>query len=119
MSYSEARRVMPLAFALLLLVGLAPLVVALLRANELFCLKLRGGRIRIARGRIPQGLLDDIGDVLRDSPVDEGTLRGVSEEGRVRLYPEADLSDAQRQRLRNVLARWTVSQVRNAPRARR
>lgn len=109
---------MPLAFALLLLLGLWPLVVALLRANELFCLRLRDGRIRIARGRIPQALLDDVGDVLRDPPVAEGTLRGVSEDGRVRLYPEADLTEAQRQRLRNVIGRWTVSQVRNAPRPR-
>ena len=109
---------MPIAFALLLLVLTAPLVVALLRANELFCLRLRGGRIRIVRGRIPQRLLDDVGDVLGDPPVAEGTLRGVSEGGRVRLYPDADLSDAQRQRLRNVIGQWSVTEVRNAPRPR-
>ena len=109
---------MPLALALVLLLALAPLVVALLRANELFCLKLREGRIRIARGRIPQGLLDDIGDVLRDAGVTEGTLRGVSEDRRVRLYAEADLTEAHRQRLRNVIGQWSVTQVRNAPRAR-
>ena len=109
---------MPLAIALLLLLFTAPLVVALLRANERFCLRLRGGRLRIARGRIPQRLLDDIGDVVGDPPGAEGTLRGVSEDGRVRLYAEADLSEAQRQRLRNVLGQWSVTQVRNAPRAR-
>jgi hypothetical protein len=109
---------MPLAIALLLLVATAPLVVALLRANELFVLRLRNGRLSIARGRLPQRLLDDIGDVVRAPVVLEGTLRGVSEDGRVRIYADADLTDAQRQRLRNVLGQWSVTQVRNAPRRR-
>ena len=109
---------MPLALALLLLLVTGPLVVALLRANELFYLRLSGGTIRVARGRIPQRLLDDVADVLRDPPVAEGSLRGVSEDGRVRLYAEAELSDGQRQRLRNVIAAWPVVRVRNAPRPR-
>jgi hypothetical protein len=109
----------PLVIALLLLIVTVPLVVALVRANELFCLRLRPGRIRIARGRIPQRFLDDIADVLRHPAVESGTLRGVSEDGRVRLYAEADLTDAQRQRLRNVASAWTAAQVRSAPRPRR
>lgn len=109
---------MPLAIALLLLLATVPLVLALLRANELFYLRLREGRIRVARGRIPQRLLDDIGDVLRDPAVTAGTLRGVSEDGRVRLYAEADLTEGQRQRLRNVIGGWQVAQIRNAPRPR-
>ncbi len=109
---------MPLAIALLLLLATAPLVIGLLRANELFCLRLGEGRIRIARGRIPQRLLDDIADVLRHPAVTEGKLRGVSEDGRVRLYAEAELTDAQRQQLRNVIAMWSVTQVRNASKPR-
>ncbi len=109
---------MPIAFAVLLLLLTAPLVVALLRANELFCLRLGGGRIRIARGRLPQRLLDAIRDVLGHPLSVEGTLRGVSEGGKVRLYADAELSDAQRQRLRNVVGQWSVTQVRNAPRPR-
>ena len=113
---------MPLAIVLLLLLATAPLVVALLRANELFCLRIRDdgqgrGRLRIARGRIPQRLLDDIADVLREPAVTRGVLRGVSEDGRVRLYAEAELTDAQRQRLRNVVSMWPVATVRAAPRA--
>ncbi len=109
---------MPLAIALLLLLVTAPLVVQLMRANELFYLRLRGGRVRIARGRIPQRLFDDISDVLRAPAVTEGTLRGVSEGGRVRLYAEAALTDPQRQRLRNLVGMWTVSQIRSAPKPR-
>jgi hypothetical protein len=105
---------MPLLIVALALAVTVPLVVALLRANELFFLRVRDGRIHIARGRIPQGLLDDIGDVLADPRVTSGTLRGVSEDGRVRLYPEADLTEGQKQRLRNVIAQWPVTRVRNA-----
>jgi len=109
---------MSLVIALLLLLFTTPLVLALVRANELFYLQLRADRIRIARGRIPQRLLDDIADVLRSPPVHAGTLRGVSEDGRVRLYAEAELTDGQRQQLRNILGGWQVAQIRNAPRPR-
>ena len=109
---------MPLAIALLLLLAVGPLVVALLRANELFYLRLRDGHVRVARGRIPQQLLNDLADVLRDPPLAEGALRGVSEDGRVQLYPEGPLTEGQRQRLRNVIAAWPVVRVRNAPRPR-
>lgn len=103
--------------ALLLLLLAIPLVVSLLRANELFCLRIRGGRIRIARGRIPKRLLDDIADVLRDQPSFEGTIRGVVEDRRVRLYAaDGELDDAHRQRLRNIVAAWSPAQIRSAPR---
>jgi hypothetical protein len=109
----------PLVIVLLLLVATVPLVVALLRANELFFLRIRGGRVTIPRGRLPQGLLDDITSVLRDPPIADATVRGVSEGGRVRLYAEGPLDEGQRQRLRNVIAQWPVTRVRNANRARR
>lgn len=120
MGYSESSgwftlRIMPLAVALLLLLATAPLVVALLRANELFYLRIQeDGRLRVARGRIPPRLLRDLADVLKDPAVTHGALRGVSEDGRVRLYAEADLTEGQRQRLRNVVGGWAVTQVRNA-----
>lgn len=107
---------MPFAVVLLLLIVLAPLAVALLRANELFFLRLQGGRLRVVRGRIPQELLNDMADVLRHPPVERGSIRGVSEDGRAQVYAKGDLSEAQQQRLRNVLGRWPVPRIRNAPR---
>ncbi len=104
---------MPLAIALLLLLAVIPLVVSLLRANELFFLRVTGGVVRVERGKLPQQLLTDIGDVVKDPPV-TGSLRGVSEGGRVRLYPDADLTEEQKQRLRNVIGQWPVAKVRNA-----
>lgn len=99
---------------LLLLVLMIPLVVAIIRANELFVVRADGGRVVVVRGKIPQGLVNELADVLcrsqRPSPV---VVRGVSEDGRVRLYPAGELSDAEKQQLRNVIASWPVVRVRN------
>lgn len=102
----------PLAMLLLAI----PLVLALVRANELFCLKYDGERVRVVRGRIPQELLGDIGDVLRSVPTERVTLRGVVEDRAARLYADGALSEAQRQQLRNVIGQWPVIRIRTAPR---
>jgi hypothetical protein len=109
---------MSLIVPLVLIALSVPLILSLLRANELFCLEVRGERVRIARGRIPQGLLDDVVDIVTASPVPQATLRGVVEDGRARIYAEGELSEAQKQRLRNVIAMWSVPKIRNAPKPR-
>jgi hypothetical protein len=103
---------MSLIAALVLLAATVPVVVALMRANELFLLRLEDGRIKRVRGTIPQGLLNDIADVVRGN--DSGELRGVSEDNRVRLYLEGDFTEQQRQALANTIARWPVARVRNS-----
>lgn len=105
---------MSLVIPLLLLILAIPLVLALVRANELFCLRWNGERLRIVRGRLPKALLDDIDDILRRGTVAPVTLRGVSEDRIVRAYADGALSDAQRQQLRNVLAQWPVAKLRAA-----
>ncbi|HVY46637.1 MAG TPA: DUF3634 family protein [Minicystis sp.] len=108
---------MSLVVPLLLLLAVAPLVIALLRANELFVVRFDGERLRVVRGRIPQGLVNELADVLRPPGAPSGgrvvTLRGVSEDARVRLYPQGELTEAEKQRLRNVIASWPVVRVRN------
>jgi hypothetical protein len=106
-----------LIIPLLLLLGLIPLVLALLRANELFCLRMAaGGGLRVVRGRIPQKLLNDIGDILRrPAPADEVVLRVVIEDRAPRVYVQGELTDGQRQQLRNVVSMWPVAKLRNAP----
>ena len=106
-----------------LLVGLAflllsvPLTLAIVRANELFFLRIREGNVSIRRGRIPKRLLDDIADVVRG--VERATLRGVVEGGRPRLYAEGELDPDRKQRLRNLIGTWSSAQIRAAPRPRR
>jgi len=116
-TFYATRSAVSLVIPLLLLALTVPLVVALLRANELFCLEVRGKRVRIARGRIPQGLLDQVVDIVGRKPA-HATLRAVVEDGRARMYADGELSEAQRQQLRNVLSMWSVPKIRNAPRPR-
>ena len=106
----------PLALILLSI----PLVITLLRANELFVVRRRAGRMRVVRGRIPQRLLDDIDDVLRTARVDDAELKAVIEDGRARFYAQdQQLSREVRQRLRNTISLWPVPKIRNAPKRRR
>jgi hypothetical protein len=108
-----------LLLPLLFLLGLIPLVLALVRANELFCLKAQGQRLKVVRGRIPQRLLDDIDDILRRPPsVTRATIRVVVEDGLPRVYVEGELTDGQRQQLKNVVSTWPVARIRSAPRRR-
>ena len=110
---------MPLFLALVALVVSAPLVLALVRANELFVVRVRDGSVRLVRGRVPPRLFDDLSDVVRKPAVLSANLRAVSEGGQPRLYAEGELSPEHKQRLRNVIGTWTVHQIRTAPRSRR
>jgi hypothetical protein len=100
------------ALALLLLAS--PLVLAVMRANELFVVKIHKGEARLARGRVPPRLLDDIRDVVRG--VNRGRLHCVSESGKPALYAVGALSAAEKQRLRNLVGTWTVAQIRSGGR---
>jgi hypothetical protein len=109
---------MPLVLGLVALLASAPLVLALVRANELFFVRVRDGKVRIVRGRVPSRLFDDLTDVVQKPAVTHADLRAVNEGGRPRLYAEGELSPEHKQRLRNVIGAWTVQQIRTAPRRR-
>jgi hypothetical protein len=109
---------MSLLIPLALLLLSTPLVVALLRANELACVRFDGRNVRLRRGRLPQRLLDDITDVLHSEPVSRGAIRVVVEDKRPRVYVEGGLSPEQAQRLRNTVSMWPVAKLRAAPRRR-
>ncbi|MCC6559190.1 MAG: DUF3634 family protein [Polyangiaceae bacterium] len=125
-----------LLIPLALMAASIPLVLALVRANELFYVRVEGkrgpgrgapdgdpeprrpNRVRLVRGRAPQRLLDDITDVLQAEPIDRGAVRVVVEDRRARVYVEGGVSAAQGQRLKNVVSMWPVPKIRNAPRRR-
>ena len=109
---------MSLTAVILTLIVVVPLVIALSRANELFCLRVTGGRVRVVRGRVPQALVNDIADVLRSPRVEQATVRGLSEGGRAVIEARGPIDEGQRQRLRNVIARWPVARIRTSSRAR-
>ncbi len=109
---------MSLLIPLALLALAVPLVVALLRANELFFVRVEGRNVRLLRGRLPQRLLDDIVDVLRAAPVGRGAVRVVVEDRRARVHVEGDISPEQAQQLRNTVSMWPIAKLRAAPRRR-
>lgn len=117
---------MQLLIPLLLLLLSIPLVLGLLRINELFVLRIRGGRVRVIRGRIPPKLLGDIRDIMQManeraelSGSQSIELRGVSEEGRAKLYAHGvRLPRGVRQQLRNTVALWPIVKIRSAPKTR-
>ena len=107
-----------------LLVGLAllvvlsvPMAVSLSRATELFVIDVHDGKPTVRRGRLPQRLLDDIGDVVRG--VSHAKLHCTSENGKPRLSAKGAVGSDQSQRLRNIVGTWTVAQLRTAPRKKR
>lgn len=102
-----------------MMVGLAilaifavPLVVSIRRSTELFVVDVRKGRAFLRRGRIPQRLLNDLGDVVKRARVVSGTLRCVVEQGRPRLYPSGQLEAGTIQQLRNVVGTYDVAKIR-------
>ena len=105
--------------ALLLLLAV-PLVVVMMRSNELFVLRLEREELVRVRGRIPQRLLDDLADVLGHSGLEELELRCVIEDGRPKLYAPGrdDIPRTVRQQLRNTLGQWQTVSIRQAPKTR-
>lgn len=109
--------------ALLLLAALAlallPLVVAMRRATELFVVKVRDGEAHLFRGRIPQSLLGEIGDVVRSPRVASAEIRVVRSSGKPELHVRGELHADQQQRIRNVLGLYSVQRIAAGGRRRR
>ncbi len=111
---------MSLLIPLALLILSIPLVLGLLRINELFYIRVRGGKMRLIRGRIPSRLLDDIEDVVGMTGVIDAEVRAVIESQSAAIYVHGEkIPRAFRQRLRNTISLWPVAKIRNAPKRRR
>jgi hypothetical protein len=105
---------------ILLVLLTLPLAIKLLRANELFVLRVSGRRMRIVRGRLPQRLLDELSDVIERSGVDEADVIAVVEDGRARVTMKGpQVPRGLQQQLRNTISQWPVAKIRSAPRPSR
>lgn len=101
--------------ALLLLLLVVPLAVGLWRINELFVLRVRGGAVRVQRGKLPPALLRDLRDVVRTAEFREGRIRAVVEGQRAQIRVSgADVPRGLEQRLRNTISLWPLAKIRNA-----
>lgn len=96
---------------LILAIVVLPLARMISRATELFVLRVEGGRCRFVRGRIPQSLLHDLGDVLK-STRSSGQLKAVTRRGTAVWVANGDFSEGTLQRLRNVLGTYPLAKIK-------
>ncbi|MEO6603296.1 MAG: DUF3634 family protein [Polyangiaceae bacterium] len=85
---------------------------ALRRANELFALSARAGKLELLRGRLPPALFSELADIALRERLDNIEIRVLSESGSPRLMLRGEPNPAIEQSLRNVLGRYPVSQIR-------
>jgi len=104
------------AVSAILAVGL---VWAARRATELFAVRIEGGRAKHLRGRMPPALFTEIADICGRPPIERATLRAVLQGGTPALQITGAVSDAQAQRLRNVLGRFPAARIRSGRMASR
>ena len=85
---------------------------ALRRANELFALSARAGKLELIRGRLSPALFSEFADIATRDRLDGVEIRVLSESGSPRLLLRGEPNPAAEQALRNVLGRYPVSQIR-------
>ena len=94
-----------------------PVVVGLSRLSELFVVDVNDGKATLRRGRVPPRLLADMRDVVKQPAVASASVRVTIENTRPMLrVTSGAISDAQVQRLRNVVGTWTTKQIREGAR---
>jgi len=92
---------------------LSCLAFAARRAITLCVVDVRDGRIKVTYGGIAPRLLADIRDVLSRPRVMSATLRIVRSQGSAALSATGDLTDAQVQRIRNVIGSVPLAKLAN------
>jgi len=85
---------------------------ALRRANELFALTARAGKLELLRGRLSPALFSEFADIAVRERLDATQIRVLSESGSPRLLLDGAPNPTVEQALRNVLGRYPVSQIR-------
>lgn len=97
---------------LLLVLAAALLLLArsVRRGTELFVVRAGRGQVRFVRGRMPPALFTDLCELFRDA-AQPLRLTVVRRAGRPEAQIEGVLSPGDRQRLRNILALYSVQQI--------
>jgi hypothetical protein len=85
---------------------------ALRRANELFALTARAGKLVLLRGRLAPVLFSEFAEIAERERLDGAEIRVLSESGVPRLVLRGAPNPALEQAFRNVLGRYPVSQIR-------
>jgi len=88
------------------------------RARMLFELEIRSGRLVRARGRMPQGLLNDVLVVLPRRNESRLVIRCSIERDRASLSTRGPVTSDEAQQLRNLVGLWPLARLRAAPQIR-
>jgi hypothetical protein len=105
---------MELATFAILGIAVIVVLVVLSRANEIFCISVRDGKLLVVRGAVPSALLHGLADVVRRERVTHATIRAVKGDGHARLVASG-VTDGVAQRLRNVFGTHPIQKLRAAP----
>lgn len=84
------------------------------RTRELFVVSVRNGRTLLVRGRLSQGLMNDIAEIVASPPAARATVKAVAGEHNARLVVSG-LDEGRTQRLRNTFGIRPVARLRAAP----
>jgi len=82
------------------------------RANELFALSARDGKLELRRGRLSPALFSEFADIAARERLDGTEIRALNESGSPRLMLRGVSNPAAEQALRNVLGRYPIAQIR-------
>ncbi len=99
--------------ALLFAVLVLPLARGLWLATELFRLSARHGELTLERGRLPPALFSELSDIAQRQRLHGVEIRVVLAGGVPTLSVSGDSANAAAQPLRNVLGRFTLTQLRS------
>jgi hypothetical protein len=105
--------------ALAVFAALAALLVASRNATTICVVECTAGVVTVRRGAIAEGILSDLGDVLRRPVIHHATIRISRSQGRAEVSVRGDVSEAQRQQLRNVVGRVPLAKLMTSRRSRR
>lgn len=101
--------------ALVVVIGsIVALFVASRRATTIAELVIHRGVVRVERGGIAPPVLADIRDVARSPAIDDVRVRIVRSSGRAEVSISGTISDAQAQRIRNVVGSVPFARLINA-----
>jgi len=87
----------------------------LTRANELFYVSVRDGKVLVVRGRVPIGLLQTFAEVVKEPVVRRGAIKAWKDESGGQLACSGDIDEGREQRMRNAFMLYPASKLRQAP----
>jgi hypothetical protein len=103
---------------MMIVVVLAALVVGvwwLTRANELFYVSVRDGKVLVVRGRVPVGLLQAFAEAVKEPVVRRGAIKAWKDDAGGQLACSGDIDEGREQRMRNAFMLYPASKLRQAP----